>query len=104
MVRRILASLVLAFFVGCGSSEPSAVPAPDGRDAPAVPPAEMRMMLDGLRSDDARMQYAALENLGRFPPVVQTYREHVERLQKEGKDERVRQKAAELLASLEEGN
>jgi len=48
------------------------------------------------------MQYVALENLSRFPSVVQTYRERVERLRTEGEDERVREKAAELLASLAE--
>lgn len=103
MVRRILTSLVLASIVGCGSSEPAAVPLSQGGDAPAVPPAEMRMMLEGLRSDHPRMQYAALENLSRFPSVVQTYREHVERLQTQSNNQQVRQKAAELLASLKEG-
>ncbi len=104
MVRRILTSLVLSIFVGCGASEPPAATVPEGRETPAVPPAEIRMMLEGLRSEHPRMQYAALENLGRFPSVVKTYREHVERLQKEGNHQQVRQKAAELLDSLEAVN
>jgi len=98
----MLALLVLASLFGCGSDEGPVVPVAIANDAPAVPPAEMRMMLEGLRSDHPRVQYAALENLSRFPSVVQAYREHVGRLKKEGKDQRVRQKAAELLASLEE--
>ena len=102
MVRNIFVLLVLASLFGCGSDEPPVAPVSNASDAPAVPPAEMRMMLEGLRSDHPRVQYAALENLSRFPSVVQTYREHVERLKKESKDQRVRQKAAELLASLEE--
>jgi len=102
MVRRILALGILAFAIGCGANEPIAAPEPQGPEAPAVPPAELRTMLEGLQSDHPRMQYVALENLSRFPSVVQTYREHVERLRTEGKDERVREKAAELLASREE--
>jgi len=98
----MLALLVLAFLFGCGSDEQAAAPVPNESDAPAVPPTEMRMMVEGLRSDHPRVQYAALENLSRFPSVVQTYREHVEGLEKESTDQRVRQKAAELLASLEE--
>jgi len=94
--------LVLASLLGCRSDEQAAAPVPNASDAPAVPPGEMRMLLEGLSSDHPGVQYAALENLSRFPSVVQTYREHVERLEKEGKDQRVRQKAAELLASLEE--
>jgi hypothetical protein len=62
----------------------------------------MRMILEGMKSDDPGKQYAALETLSRFPSVVQTRREHVARLQKEGRTQRVRQKAAELLAALEE--
>lgn len=102
MVRKIFLLLVLASFLGCGPDEQPVAPLPNASEAPAVPPAEMRMLLEGLSSDHPRVQYAALENLSRFPSVVQTYREHVERLEKEGKDQRVRQKAAELLASLEE--
>jgi hypothetical protein len=60
------------------------------------------MMLEGLRSGEARIQYASLESLGRYPSVVRTYREHVQRLAVEGKDDRIRRKATELLVSLEE--
>ena len=67
-----------------------------------MPPAEMRRILEGLRSDRPGMQYAALNTLGRFPTVARTNREHVERLRKESKDQRVRRKATELLGSLEE--
>ena len=101
MPGRILALLVPALLVGCGSSEPSVAPVPERRDAAAVPPAEMRTILEGLKSEHPRMQSAALETLSRFPSVAQTYREHVERLQRESQDQRVREKAAELLASPE---
>jgi hypothetical protein len=72
---------------------------PQGKDALAVPPAQMRTILEGLRSDHPRMQYGALMTLDRFPAVVRTHRAHVEQLQKEGGDQRVREKAAELLTS-----
>jgi hypothetical protein len=61
----------------------------------------MRLILEGMRSDQPDRQYAALKTLRRFPSVVETRREHVERLQKEGRTQQVRQKAAELLAALE---
>lgn len=102
MVSRILAVLISALVLGCGSSETPVAPAPEKEEAPAVPAAEMRTILEGLKSDDPGTQYAALEALGRFPTVVQTYREHVERLQEASTDQRVRQKATELLASLDE--
>jgi hypothetical protein len=101
MVGKRLVPLVLALVVGCGPAEPHVTPVPEARTAPAVSPAETRMMLESLRSDDPRVQYAALETLSRLPSVAQAHREHVERLQREGGNERVRQKAAELLASLE---
>jgi len=104
MISRILAAFVLAVAIGCGSEEPPVPPVPEGQDAAAVPPAEMRRILEGLSSNHPRMQYAALKTLSEFPSVVQTYREHVERLQKEGKNEQVRRKAADLLASLEESS
>ena len=97
-MNRVLAALILALLIGCGSSEPSEGPPPKRPDAAVVPPAEMRGILEGLRSDDPNMQYAALQTLSRFPSVVQRNTEHVRRLQKEGKSQRVRQKAAELLA------
>ena len=102
MTSRFIAAMVLAMSVGCGSPEPPVAPVSEGEDAATVPPAEMRTILQGLQSNRARTQYAALSTLGRFDSLVRTYREHVERLQKEGKDERVRKKAAELLAALEE--
>ena len=46
------------------------------RDAPAVPPAETRMMLEGLRSDLPRLQCAASETLGRFPLVLRRCRDN----------------------------
>ncbi|MFV1964761.1 MAG: hypothetical protein ACC628_05020 [Pirellulaceae bacterium] len=101
MNRRIFASLALALLLGCGTSELSKVPVPEKSDALAVSPSEMRMILEGLRSNDPRRQHAALETLSRFPSVVQSYREHVKRLEMEGQDQRLRQKAAELLDSLE---
>lgn len=97
-MNRMLAALILALLIGCGSSEPTVAPLPEGPDAAAVPPAEMRGILEGLRSDDANMQYAALQTLSRFPSVVQRNTEHVRRLEKDGKSHRVREKAAELLA------
>jgi hypothetical protein len=102
MVPRIFTLLLSALLLGCGSSETPEPPTPEQQQAPTVPQAEMRMILEGLKSDNPRVQYAALETLGRFPMVVQTYHEHVERLQSNSKDKRVRQKATELLASLEE--
>ena len=101
MIGRIVAALVVGLLVGCGSTERTAAPVPGGQDAAAVPPAEMRMILEGLRSPRAGTQYGALQTLGRFPSAVQTHREHVERLQREGKTQQVRQKAGELLAALE---
>ena len=102
MARRLLTTLVLASLVGCGSNEPPVTPFREGPGAVAVPPAQMRMILDGMTSDHPGKQYAALETLSRFPSVVETRREHVERLQKEGQSQPVRQKAAELLAALEQ--
>ena len=102
MAPRMLAVLISALVLGCGPSEPPKAPDPEQQEGPAVPPAEMRMILEGLRSDRPGVQYAALDALERFPTVVQTYREHVERLGNESKDKRVRQKAMELLASLDE--
>ena len=102
MVPRMCTLLALALLLGCGSSETPEPPTPEQQQAPAVPQAEMRMILEGLKSDNPRVQYAALETLGRFPTVVQTYHEHVKRLQSNSKDKRVRQKATELLASIEE--
>ena len=99
---RMLALLISALLLGCGPGEPPPPPAPQEREMSALPTAEMRMILEGLKSDHPGMQYAALNTLGQFPTVVQTYREHVQRLQKQSKDKRVRQKATELLASLEE--
>ena len=99
---RILAVLVSALLLGCGPSEAPPPPVPQNREMPDLPPAEIRKILDGLTSDSPRMQYGSLNALGRFPAMAQTYREHVERLQKESKDKRVRRKATELLASLEE--
>ena len=101
MTVKRLAPLVLVLVLGCGGSEPPIAPLSDAPDPPAVSPAETRMMLDSLRSDDPRVQYAALETLSRLPSVVRAHREHVERLQQEGGDEDVRQKAADVLASLE---
>jgi hypothetical protein len=102
MVRSILAVLISVLVLGCGPSETPEPPVPENRETIAVPPAEMRRILEGLRSHRPRMQYAALNTLERFPTVAQTYREHVERLQQESKDQRVRRKARKLLASLEE--
>jgi hypothetical protein len=88
--------------VGCGSEDPP-VRTELGRPDPAgLPPAQIRMMLDGLNSPNPRTQYGALDRLGNFPAVVEAYREHVERLEKEGADQKVREKAAELLSTLDE--
>ena len=103
MVGKAFAVLLVVLLVGCGASdETSVAPVTEKSDVTDVPPAEMRTILEGLRSDNPRMQYAALQTLSRFPSVVQAHREHVERLQQASKDQRVRQKAAELLASLKE--
>jgi hypothetical protein len=100
-LRRITAALILALPLGCGSDEPPVTPVSEARDAPDVPPGEIRRMLDGLNSDNPRTQYGAMKMLSQFPAVVETYREQVERLEKESKDERIRKKAAELLAAIE---
>ena len=99
MVIRLLAVVLVAFLAGCGSEEPPPTPVPAGQDAAALPPAEMRAIMEGLKSENPRVQHAALETLSRFPAVVQTQREHVERLQSQSRDKRVREKAAELLAA-----
>jgi hypothetical protein len=62
----------------------------------------MRKIVEGLQSDQAETQYAALETLGRFPSVIKAHRKPIERLKTAGKDDRVRKKAAELLSSLPE--
>ena len=49
-MNRMLAALILALLLGCGSSEPTEAPLPEGPDAAMVPPAEMRGILEGLRS------------------------------------------------------
>ncbi len=100
MTGRLVALLIAAFLAGCGPSGPPAPPAPQGRDAAALSPAEMRTILEGLQSDRPGVQYASLEALSRFPSVAQANRKDIERLEREGKDERVRRKAAELLASM----
>lgn len=100
-ISGIVAPLVLATLLGCGSSEPPETTVLMSRETPDVPPAEMRMILEGLSSNRPHMQYAALEMLSRFPTVAQAYREHLQRLQEETRDQRVRQKAAEVLASLD---
>lgn len=102
MSRRIVAVLALALVVGCGSEQPAPAPPAAGVQAPEMPAAQMHKVLEGLRSNNPRTQYAALEMLAKFPTVVQTYREQIERLQQEAKDARIRKKAAELLASVEE--
>jgi hypothetical protein len=99
MVRRFLVLIVLVWATGCGSQQPPVASDPQGRDALNVPPAQMRTILEGLRSDQPRVQYAALLTLDQFPKVVQAHRAHLERLQRAGGDQRVRQKAAELLTS-----
>ena len=95
-------ALTLALLVGCGSEEPAAAPPPPAKDMVSMSPEVMRMVLAGLKSNDPRVRCASLDKLSCFPEVARTYREHVERLQTEGKDERVRKKAAELIAALEE--
>lgn len=102
MSKRILAAIVLAMLVGCGSEKPPAAPPGAGVEAADLPPAQVHKVLEGLHSDNPRTQYAALDMLSKLPTVAQTYREHVQRLQKESKDDRVRKKAAALLSSLEE--
>jgi hypothetical protein len=100
MTRMSLAAVLLALLLGCGSPQPPVAPPAAGPDTASVPPGEMRAILEGLQSSRPSTQYAALETLGRFPAVARTYRQHIERLGRESKDERVRRKAAELLASL----
>ena len=95
-------ALTLALLVGCGSEEPAASPSPPAKDMVSMSPEVMRMVLAGLKSNDPRVRYASLDKLSRFPEVARTYREHVEQIQKEGKDERVRKKAAELIATLDQ--
>lgn len=102
MSSRWTALLLLALLPGCGPGETPKTPVSEKQEAPALPPAQMRTVLEGLKSEQPGVQYAALETLGRFPTVAQSYREQVERLQQNSQDPRVRQKAAELLASLEE--
>jgi len=97
--RFLLGVSLVTLLVGCGSPEPPPPPVAGG-DAAGVPPAEMRTILEGLRSNQARTQYAALETLDRFPTVVAAHRDQIEQLKTAGKDDRVRKKAAELLASL----
>ncbi|NUQ65874.1 MAG: hypothetical protein HUU20_25715 [Pirellulales bacterium] len=96
---RVLPLLVLVFLAGCGSGE-TAPAVPEKTEISAVAPAEMRRMLEGLRSENPRLQYAALETLGRFPAAARPHRQQVERLQSTAKDPRVREKAAQLLVLL----
>ena len=98
---RIAATLVLALALGCSSEDPPATPVPDA-DPVSVAPGQLRAMLDGLNSDNPRTQYGALLRLSEYPTVIATYREQIERLQTDGANDKVRQKAAELLAALEE--
>ncbi|HID77697.1 MAG TPA: hypothetical protein EYP56_17090 [Planctomycetaceae bacterium] len=102
MVRRLAALLLAAALAGCGGETTEAPLPAAGRDVGAVPPEQMRQILEGLRSKRPRLQYAALETLSRFPPVAQAYRSHVERLEKESPSQQVRRRAAELLRSLEQ--
>jgi hypothetical protein len=94
-------TLLLALLVGCGSPEPAAPPPAGGGEAADVPPAQIRKYLEGLTSDNPRAQFYSLKALGDHPSVARTYREHIERVQKETTDEQVRRKATELLESLE---
>jgi HEAT repeat protein len=96
-VPAIMLSVLLA---GCGSKKPPAAAPTAARDTADVPPAQVRAMLRSLQSPNFRTQYAALERLSRLPTIAQTYRPQIERLQAESKDDRVRRKAAEVLAAV----
>lgn len=96
-------AVVPALWIGCGSEEPAPAPPVSASDATSLPPELIRTALDGLKSNNPRVQYASLDRLASYPEVVRTYREHVERLQREGRDEKIRQKAAELLAAVTSG-
>ncbi len=100
MTDRIIILLVLTSLAGCGSSQPPATSAPQAEASPGVSPAQLRTVLEGLDSDNPKVQYAALETLSRLPAAAGAYREHVERVGRDAKDERVRRKATELLRSL----
>jgi len=93
--------LAAALLLGCGGEQEPAAAVPEAEPM-AVAPGQMRQMLEGLKSPNARTQYGALMRLSEYPTVLATYRDEIERVATSGADNRVRQKAAEVLASLPE--
>lgn len=97
-MNRCLAGLFLILSIGCGSDE-TPPPVPDAA-ASAPAPAETRKILEGLRSKNPRLQFAALGALGRFPSVARSQRDQIEQIQATAQDLRVREKAGQLLEEI----
>ena len=87
----------LAFgLVGCKSREPEPPPM-QTRAAENVSPEMRDRALQGLHSEDAKLQFEGLRFLESFPEVKQHHLTRVAELAKGGKDAKVRSQAAKIL-------
>lgn len=94
-------SLALSMAMGCWRDESAPTPSPTSSvDATAIPPGQIRMILEGLHSPQSERQYGALRALEGLPAVAQSQLPAITRLQAEGSSVKVRQKAAEILVML----
>ena len=82
--------------VGCDKVEPEVAPI-ESREAENVSPEMLDRALQGLHSQDAKLQMSGLRFLESFPEVKQQHLARIEELSKSGKDTSVRAKAAKLL-------
>ncbi len=82
--------------VGCGKLEPEMAPM-ESREAENVSPEMLDRALQGLHSQDAKLQITGLRFLESFPEIRQQHLARVEELSKSGKDASVRAQAAKIL-------
>ncbi len=91
----ILASAI-CFFVSC-TSPPPELPPIEAREAENVSPEMLDRALQGLHSQDAKLQMSGLKFLESFPEIKEQHLPRIEELEKSGKDAKVRAQAAKLL-------
>lgn len=82
--------------LGCGSA-PQQLPPIEAREAENVAPEMLDRALQGLHSQDAKLQMSGLKFLESFPEIKKEHVARIEELAASAKDAKVRAQAAKIL-------